>query len=95
MCHGQRSGWCRTTGAGGPHCTPSVDRRTSTVVAAAAQPAAPELTANIHQSSGARRTTLGDTISWLGARATSTGSDQCEPSLERDSSTMLSEVTCR
>ena len=65
----------------------------STVVAAAPQPVVPVLTANIHQSSAARRTTLGDTSSWFGARATSSGAVQWRPSVVRtrqhdDSSSM-------
>ncbi len=60
ICQAQRPDWVRAAVTGSPQVSPSADRRTSTAVVAAAHPALPASTENIHQSPGARRTTLGE-----------------------------------
>src|SRR5438045_3414467 len=62
MCHGYGSRLARSVATGSDQWMPSVDRRSSTVVAALVQPPGPLLTDHIIQSFGARRTTVGETM---------------------------------
>src|SRR5213592_2084886 len=52
MCQAEYPGSARLTVAGAAQWMPSVERRSSTVVAAAPQPTVPASTDHIHQSSG-------------------------------------------
>src|SRR5690349_504351 len=93
-CHGKNPLLARFVASGGDQCSPSTDRRSSTVVVVAVHPRLP-LTDSISHSFALRRTTVGEISSWLNARATSTREDQLMPSSDRRIHTTFSPVTSR
>src|SRR6478672_11198809 len=93
MCHANPSRSARDVVSGRVQCTPSTLRRSSTDVLMAPQPCAPELTLHISQSPAPRRTTLGDTIVWLGADTVSCGALHTTPSDERINQIWFSSFT--